>query len=135
MLYNYIVVITMEFLNEKVINSRNFEILKLMFQNIYNNSNHFIQYSNFKEILVAFVEKIMSSYLEDINYCKDKYSCVIKDLPSHCWGEFSSKNNEITINEVVIQDIYSGKINSMTTIFHELNHFKSWYDIKLGIEV
>ena len=38
----------------------------------------------------------------------------------------------ITINKKVINDIYSGKIDAFITIFHELNHFKSEYDIKLG---
>ena len=38
----------------------------------------------------------------------------------------------ILLDKKVINDIYLGKINSMTTIFHELNHFKVLYDIKLG---
>ena len=37
----------------------------------------------------------------------------------------------ITINEKVIYDIYLGKINSMIIIFHELNHFKVFYDLRL----
>ena len=123
----------MELLSEKVIGSRNFEILQLMFQNIYTNEQHLIQYSNFKEMLVVFVEKIMSTYLEDTEYYNDKYSCIVKELPSYRLGEFNSENNVIIINESVIKEIYLGKINSMTVIFHELNHFKSKYDIKLGI--
>lgn len=123
----------MELLSEKVISTRSFGILQLMFQNIYTNEQHLIQYSNFKEILVAFVEKIMSSYLKDTKYHNDKYSCIVKKLPSYRLGEFNSENNVIIINESVIKEIYLGKINSMTVIFHELNHFKSKYDIKLGI--
>lgn len=122
----------MELLSEKVIRSRNFEILQLILQKINDNQKHLIQYDNFKEIIIAFVEKIMSSYLEDTKYYIDKYSCVIKNLPSYRRGEFNPKNNVITINEKVINDIYSGKIDAFITIFHELNHFKSEYDIKLG---
>lgn len=122
----------MELLSEEVIRSRNFEILQLMLQKINDNQKHLIQYDNFKEIIIAFVEKIMSSYLEDTKYYIDKYSCVIKNLPSYRRGEFNPKNNVITINEKVINDIYSGKIDAFITIFHELNHFKSEYDIKLG---
>ena len=122
----------MELLKEKVINSRNFEILQLMLQEIYSNQNHLLQYDNFKEIIIAFVEKIMFSYLENTKYYTDKYSCIIKDLPVYLRGEFNPNNNVITINEKVIKDIYSGKIDAFITIFHELNHFKSEYDIKLG---
>lgn len=122
----------MELLSEEVISSRNFEMLQLMFQNICNNQKHLIQYNNFKETLVAFIENIMSTYLEDTEYYKDKYSCIVKKLPTYRRGEFNPKNNIIIINEAVIQDIYSGNIDSMITIFHELNHFKSKYDIRLG---
>ena len=125
----------MVLLNEKVINnSRTFELLQLILKNLYiKNPNFKISYNGFKETMIAFVEKIMSSYLEDTKYYKDKFSRVIKKLPSYRRGEFNPENNVIIINEKVINDIYLGKINSMTTIFHELNHFKSVYDIKLGI--
>ena len=53
-------------------------------------------------------------------------------MPSYRRGQFNPENNIITINEAVIEDIYLGKINSMTTIFHELNHFKIKYDTELG---
>ena len=123
----------MELLNEKVINSKSFELLQLILKNRYiKNPNFSISYNEFEEIMIGFIEKIMGSYLEDTKFYKDKYSCVIKDLPSYHRGEFNPENNVITINKKVINDIYLGKINSMTTIFHELNHFKILYDIKLG---
>lgn len=123
----------MELLNEKVINSKSFELLQLILKNRYiKNTNFSISYNEFEEIMIAFIEKIMGSYLEDTKFYKDKYSCVIKDLPSYRRGEFNSENNVITINKKVINDIYLGKINYMITIFHELNHFKVLYDIKLG---
>ena len=125
----------MELLNPRVINSDSFELFKIMIKKIYikeNNSKSIISYNEFKEAIVSFVEGIMKSYLEDTEYYKDKYSCIVKKLPTYRRGEFNSKNNIITINEAVIQDIYLGNIDSMITIFHELNHFKSKYDIRLG---
>lgn len=123
----------MELLNEKVINSKSFELLQVILKNCYiKNTNFSISYNEFEEIMITFTEKIMGSYLEDTKFYKDKYSCVIKDLPSYRRGEFNSENNVITINKKVINDIYLGKINSMTIIFHELNHFKVLYDIQLG---
>lgn len=126
----------MELLNEKVIDSNSFQLLQLMIKKLYvkeNNPESIISYNEFKEKIVAFVEVIMKSYLEDTKYHNDKYYCIIKELPSYRLGEFNLESNVIIINESVIKEIYLGKINSMTVIFHELNHFKSKYDIKLGI--
>ena len=125
----------MELLNEKVINSKSFELLQLMLKKRYmkdNNSEFITSYNEFKNQIIIFVETIMKSLLEDTKYCNDKYSCIIKKLPSYYGGVFGLENNIITINEKVINDIYLGKINSMVHIFHELNHFKNKYDIKLG---
>lgn len=122
----------MELLNEKVINSNSFKLLKLIIKKLYVKDNNSISYNEFKETIVSFIETIMKSYLENTKYLNDKYSCIIKKLPTYRRGEFNPKNNVITINEAVIEDIYLGKINSMITIFHELNHFKSKYDIRLG---
>ena len=126
----------MELLNEKIIDSNSYKLLQLMIKKLYlkeNNPESIISYNEFKEKIVAFVEVIMKSYLEDTKYLNDKYSCIIKELPSYRLGEFNSESNVIIINESVIKELYLGKINSMTVIFHELNHFKSKYDIKLGI--
>lgn len=125
----------MELLNEQVTNSKCFETIQEVIKNHYinrNNLNPIISYNEFKNTLIVFVEKIMTSLLENTEFSNDKCSCVVKNLPSYSRGEFDPEDNEITINEEVINDIYSGKITSMTTIFHELNHFKSEYDIKLG---
>ena len=126
----------MELLNKKVINSKSFELLQSMFKKRYMKENNFesiISYNEFKNEIIIFVETIMSSLLEDTEYCNDKYSCIVKKLPSYYGGDFNPKNNIITINEKVINDIYLGKINPMAIIFHELDHFKTKYDIKLGI--
>jgi len=123
----------MELLNEKVINSKPFESLQSILKISYiKNSNLSIPYNEFEKLMIAFIEKIMGSYLENTEFYNDKYSCIIEDLPLYLKGKFNSKNNVITINKKVINDIYLGKINSMTIIFHELNHFKVLYDIKLG---
>lgn len=126
-------VIVTELLNEKVLDSKSFKLLQLAVKNCYiKNPNFNVSYDEFRKIIIAFTETIMLSFLKDSKYFYDKCTCVVKKLPSHRRGEFYLQDNEIVINEEVIKDIYSGKINSMTTIFHELNHFKSVYDIKLG---
>ena len=122
----------MDLLNDKVINSNSFRLLQLVVKNSYIKNPHFkVSYDEFRGIVIAFTEIVMKSYLEDTKFFNEKYSCVVKKIPSYRRGEFDLQNNEITINEDVINDIYSGNITSMTTIFHELNHFKSKYDIKL----
>ena len=125
----------MELLNKKVINSKSFELLQSMFKNRYtkdNDSGFTMPYNEFRNEIIIFVETIMNSLLEDTKYCNDKYSCIIKKLPSYYGGDFDPENNVITINEKVINDIYLGKINYMIFIFHELDHFKNKYDIELG---
>lgn len=123
----------MDLLNDKVINSNSFRLLQLVVKNSYIKDTHFkVSYDEFRGIVIAFTEIVMKLYLEDTKFFNEKYSCVVKKIPSYRRGEFDLQNNEITINESVIKEIYLGKINSMTVIFHELNHFKSKYDIKLG---
>lgn len=123
----------MELLNERVINSQYFKSLQLILKNRYiKKPNFIIYYNRFEEIIISFVEEIMYSYLKDTKYYNNEFSCVIKNLPSHIKGEFNPRDKKITINEKVIYDIYLGNITCMTTIFHELNHFKTFYDIKLG---
>lgn len=123
----------MELLNEKVINSKDFQVLKSIIKNRYiKNPNFKIYYSEFQETVIAVVEEIMRTYLEDTKYSEDKCSCVIKRCKGFV-GDFNPKNNRITINEQNIDNIiYLGNINSMDAIFHELNHFKLKYDMRLG---
>ena len=99
-----------------------------------------IPYDEFENIVIAFIKEIMKLYLENTEFCNDMCSCVIRDLPNNTLGEFDIKNhinhiiveNVITIDKGVVKAIYFGKINFMSVIFHELNHFKNTYDMKLG---
>lgn len=123
----------MNLLNKKVYNSQEFKELQLILENLYiENSNNPVSYNELNDAIISFVRKIMFSYLEDTEFHKDKVSCVIKKLSSSFKGTFDDENNVITINEEVVHDIYNGNIISMSTIFHELEHFKTKYDIKLG---
>lgn len=128
-----IVVIIMTLLNKKVYNSQEFKELQLILKNLYiKNSNNPVSYNELNDAIVSFVTKIMFSYLEDTEFRSDSFSCIIKKLPSSLKGTFDDENNLITINEEVVNDIYNGDIVSISTIFHELEHFKTKYDIKLG---
>lgn len=125
----------MDILNELIFKTRSFEILSIVLKNHYLNKEKLrpiISYDEFKDTVKAFVEKIMGTLLENTDYYKDKYSCTFKQMRLSRRGEFSSKNNEITINEDVIKKLYHGNLSEMTTIFHELNHFKIKYELKLG---
>ena len=73
----------------------------------------------------------MSSYLLSIGYENDNYSCFIKKIGALS-GHFYPSKNKIVINKCKIDSLYQGNILAFLTIFHELNHFKIRYDIKLG---
>lgn len=126
-------VIQMELLNDKVIKSNEFKKLQLILENLYiKKLNNSVSYEELTGTIILFVEKIMSSYLEDIEFCKEKFSCVVSDLPSDTRGIFGVVDNEIIIDKEVVDDIYHGNIISMLTIFHELCHFKINNEIMLG---
>lgn len=125
----------MDILNELILKNRYFEILSIVLKNHYLNKEEFrpiISYNEFKETIKAFIEKIMETFIENTEYSNDKYSCTFKQMRLSRGGEFSPENNEITINEEVIKKLYYGNLSEMTTIFHELNHFKIKYELKLG---
>ncbi len=125
----------MDILNELILKNKYFYILSIVLKNHYLNKKEFkpiISYDEFKETIKAFIEKIMETFLENTEYSNDKYSCTFKQMRRSKRGEFSLENNEITINEDAIKNIYRGNLSEMTTIFHELNHFKINYELKLG---
>lgn len=122
----------MKILNEKVINSKEFIHFQSMIKKHYIENETEVSYEDFKKTLSKFIMVIMKSYLEDTEYNKDKYFFEIEEMSQHCLGKFDDLSNKIVINESVIREIYNGNINSMIHIFHELNHFKTKYDILLG---
>lgn len=125
----------MDILNELILKNKYFKILSIVLKNHYLNKEEFrpiISYNEFKETIKAFIEKIMETFLENTEYSNDKYSCNFKQMTLSRGGEFSLENNEITINEDAIKKLYHGNLSEMATIFHELNHFKIKYELKLG---
>lgn len=126
----------MEILNETLINSKVFELLSIILKDHYEKRENFkpiISYEEFKETIISFVKVTMRILLENSDFYNDKYDCIIKKMPLGRRGTFESNNNLITINEDVIERLYLGKIEEMTTIFHELGHFKVKYELKSGI--
>ena len=133
-----------ELLSQKIFQSKSFNSLQLILKNYcIKSSTPSIPYNEFENIVIAFIKEIMNSYLENTEFCNDMCSCVIKDLSNNILGEFDIKKqiigknvitiNVITIDKGVVKAIYFGEINFMSVIFHELNHFKNTYDMKLGI--
>lgn len=130
-----------ELLNQKIFQSKSFKSLQLILKNsCIKGSTPSIPYDEFENIVIAFIKEIMNLYLENTEFCNDMCSCVIRDLSNNILGEFDIKNhinhiiveNVITIDKGVVKAIYFGEINFMSVIFHELNHFKNTYDMKLG---
>lgn len=130
-----------ELLNQKIFQSKSFKSLQLILKNsCIKGSTPSIPYDEFENIVIVFIKEIMKLYLENTEFCNDMCSCVIRDLSNNTLGEFDIKNhinhiiveNVITIDKGVVKAIYFGKINFMSVIFHELNHFKNTYDMKLG---
>lgn len=131
-------------LNQKIFQSKSFKSLQLILKNsCIKGSIPSIPYSEFENIVIAFIKEIMNLYLENTEFCNDMCSCVIRDLSNNTLGEFDIKNhinhinhiiveNVITIDKGVVKATYFGEINFMSVIFHELNHFKNTYDMKLG---
>lgn len=127
----------MELLNESIINSHRFEIISTVLKVHYQNRNNLrtiISYSEFKETIEAFIEQIMEEYLENTKRYKNNLPrCIVKSMTSkNIRGVCKSKENIIIINEDVVKNIYYGKIIEFITLFHELNHFKVFNDLRLG---
>ena len=93
-----------------------------------------ISYENFENVIRNFILDVMKTFLEN-NKIADECVVYIKQLPKGTKGLFldSKKgNNFLVINECVIKELYDGDIEQFIVIFHELNHFKVKYDIRLS---
>ncbi len=78
---------------------------------------------------------IMKYFLEEYQLKDEKYKVAIEKLPPRKKGYFLNNqkyNNLLVINEDVIKNIYNGNIEEFMVIFHELNHFKVKYEIRIG---
>lgn len=130
----------MELINEKIKESNYFYILSNVLKERYQNSMNLtlmISYDEFSDMVKHYIIKTMQSYLNDIEERNGiNNSCVIKQMSHSKRGGFTfktdTKTNLIIINEDVVKKMYHGNILEMITIFHELNHFKIRYDLRLG---
>ncbi len=121
----------MKLLNEVVLNSIEFKQIKLNILQI-EKDNSKLSYYEFKENLSSFILLVMKTYLANAGLNRDNYSFIIDKLPFSTFGLYSESDNKITINEKIVKQIYSGKINLIQIIFHELTHFKIAIDKKVG---
>lgn len=90
-----------------------------------------MSYDAFKDLIKQFVEEIMLNYLSKLNLLEiKKCSCIVKNnLPIKIRGYYNYDENRIVINEDVIKKIYNGNMTEILVLFHELNHFKTKFDI------
>ena len=118
----------MELLDEEILNSREFIFLRDFF-----NSSSKPSYLTFKSHINIFIKKVMRNYIKNTPFCNDSCSCFCYEKLESL-GSFASELNIILINEKVVKKIYDEKdLSSLAVLFHELNHFKIKYDIKLGV--
>ena len=120
----------MDLLNEQTLNSSEFHFLCNFFNNSENNSK--ITYQQFKINILNFAKEVMKNYLKDTPYEKETCSCFCHNkLDSN--GTFTPKFNIIFIHEDIIEKMYKKRdFTALSVLFHELNHFKFKYDVKLG---
>lgn len=93
-----------------------------------------ISYENFKNVIHDFILDVMKTFLKS-NKIEDECVVYIKQLPKGTKGLFLDNkkgNNFLVINECVIKELYDGDIEQFIVIFHELNHFKVKYDIRIS---
>lgn len=88
-------------------------------------------YENFKYNFMKFGQEVMSSYLQDTIY--EGYPCLCFSTPKmDVSGRYVMDTNMIFINEDIVKKMYKGDFTLLSVLFHELYHFKTNYDLKLG---
>ena len=93
-----------------------------------------VTYENFENIICDFLLDAMKTFLENYKI-EDKCMVHIKKLPIEMKGLFLGNkkcDNLLIINEYVIKELYDGDLEQFIALFHELNHFKVKYDIRLS---
>ena len=120
----------MELLNDKVLKLDSFIFLRSFYEN--KNSPSSISYNEFKKNLEKFAHEVMTVYLIDTPFKNIAGYCIV--TKHDCAGTFLDRDNInlIVINEDVVREMYKGNVWAITTLFHELNHFKVKYDLKMG---
>lgn len=118
----------MELLNDKVLSLDSFVFLCSFYENA--NSHSTVSYNSFKKNLEKFTHEVMNIYLVNTPFENVTSYCLVT---KHDYaGTFIDNLNLIIINEDVVKEMYKGTIWVITTLLHELNHFKVKYDLKLG---
>lgn len=120
----------MELLNDKILSLDSYIFLRSFYEN--ENRHSTISYNSFKKNLEKFAREVMSTYLSNTPFGNVSSYCIVT---KHDYaGTFLDKDNInlIIINEDVVKEMYKGTIWAITTLLHELNHFKVKYDLKLG---
>lgn len=120
----------MDLLDETITSSQTFSFLCSFYKKP--KSNQEIPYEIFKMYLMNFAKEVMKNYIKDTPYSNDHCLCFgYGELESS--GSFTPDINMILIKESLIRKMYEKRnFFALTVLFHELNHFKLKYDIKLG---
>lgn len=120
----------MDLLDVKIINSEEFSFLCYFFKN--QKSNLEISYEIFKMNLVKLAKNIMHNCIKNTPYSNDSCFCFVYGDMKEA-ASYNPKLNVIFLNDKLVKQMYNKRDYTMLTIlFHELNHFKFKYDIKLG---
>lgn len=122
----------MELLSKEIFNTNIYKELSIILSNKCTNKTMAISYEEFKDKIISFGKTIMKNYAmqNNLNKYANNLEFSIKRLPLRLRGSYISNENTVVINEDVIEKLYKGDILEMLTIFHELNHFKVYLDLK-----
>ena len=125
----------MELINKNIVNNRHFKIVEKVIRDILHKRKKDTVYEAFKSHLVFLGESIMKNYLEETGLIKDERFKKIRFSSGNLSGKILGSHYEgnIVIDEKVIEGLYNGKLDMLETFFHELNHFKIYCDINMGI--
>ena len=120
----------MDLLNDKILDLDSYVFLRSFYEK--ENSRSTISYNSFKINLEKFACDVMNCYLSNTPLRNISGYCIV--TKHDCAGTFLDKDNInlIIINEDIVKEMYKGTIWAITTLLHELNHFKVKYDLKLG---
>lgn len=96
-----------------------------------NTNEKIFDYSLFESKIISFIKNVMEKYLFLIT--KEKQNCNVQIMENVSFlGRYLSDKNMIVINQNVIKNIWSGRYERISVLFHELFHFKFITDMKNG---
>ena len=125
----------MELINKNIVNNRHFKIVEKVIRDILHKRKKDTVYEAFKSHLIFLGESIMKNYLEETGLVKDERFKKNRFSSGNLSGKMLGCHYEgnIVIDDKVIEGLYNGKLDMLETFFHELNHFKIYCDINMGI--